>query len=181
MWGTMKDEINEWRSTLSLRPLEGFSWAPAPHVNLYSPLLSPRPKDWPAFVYDTGFWIFKDEAYIPPPELEAFLSEGEAPIYMGFGSMPTPDIAAMALMFSNACLALGKRGIFCSGWFETKGVLFASMPHMLHIVSAPHTYLLPRCCCAVHHGGAGTTAATLRAGIPCVVFSTLKTGILKFA
>jgi sterol 3beta-glucosyltransferase len=179
-WKTIQEEYETWRRTLFLRPLPAYNFAPAPHINLFSVILSPRPRDWPGYVYDVGFMMAK-----PKPgetlseEIEAFLAAGSKPIYMGFGSMPMRNLAQLALDFSSVCKELNQRGIVCSGWFDLgKGEAAAGAPidlgpHMLHIKSAPHSLLFPRCAAAIHHGGAGTTAATLHAGIPCVIFPVI--------
>ena len=162
MWNMQKDEINTWRASLSLRPLNSFEWAPCPHINLYSPLVQPRPQDWPGYVYDTGYWIMKSEKFVPPQELASFLAAGPPPVYLGFGSMPAPK--NVRSMFVKVCAALKIRGIFCQGWSEVEGEELdeESRKIVLQIPGAPHEWLFPKCAAAIHHGGAGTTAATLR-------------------
>lgn len=182
-WSMIKDEYEAWRSSLFLRPLPGYSFAPAPHLNLFSVALSPRPKDLPGYVYDVGFMVAKPKAEEKlSEELEAFLAAGTPPIYLGFGSMPMRNLASLAQDFAAVCTELGRRGIVCSGWFALRGgdandnnkdAPVDLGPHMLHIKGAPHSLLFPRCCAAIHHGGAGTTAATLHAGIPAVIFPVL--------
>eukprot|EP01006_Ploeotia_vitrea_P052294 TRINITY_DN67668_c3_g2_i1.p1 TRINITY_DN67668_c3_g2~~TRINITY_DN67668_c3_g2_i1.p1 ORF type:complete len:246 (+),score=28.78 TRINITY_DN67668_c3_g2_i1:45-740(+) len=77
----------------------------------------------------------------------------------------------MVEAFMEVCKTVNKRGIFCGGWTELKG--FESTDQVLLIPGAPHEWLFPQCCMAIHHGGAGTTAASLRAGIPTIVNAVL--------
>lgn len=130
--------------------------------------VTPHPEDWPPPYHTTGYW-FLDEAgdWEPPPELSAFLGAGEPPVAIGFGSMTTRDPAALTRTVVDAVAASGRRAVLLSGWAGLGGV---ELPEtMLRVDAAPHAWLFPRTCAAVHHGGAGTTAAAARAGIPQVV------------
>ncbi len=129
-----------------------------------------RPADWPPQLHQTGYW-FLDAApsYAPPSALREFLAAGPPPVYIGFGSMAGFDAEATAQMV-KAALA-GRRAVVAAGW---GGLRSAAMPAtMLPIDAAPHDWLLPRMALAVHHGGAGTTAAAARAGIPQVIMPHL--------
>lgn len=132
----------------------------------YSPLVVPPPADWGRDVLVSGYW-FLDEAWRPQPELEAFLNAGAPPIYIGFGSMPGLNPARLATIVIQALAQTGKRGLLATGG----GALEASnAPRDVHVISgAPHAWLLPRVGATVHHGGAGTTAASLRAGRPTAI------------
>ncbi|GAA3130850.1 glycosyltransferase [Planomonospora alba] len=120
-----------------------------------------RPADWPAHVHLTGYW-FAERAWSPPPELEAFLAAGPPPVYVGFGSMAPADPAATAGTVVAALRAAGARGVL-------QGLPYGGADDMLVIGEADHGWLFPRTAAVVHHGGAGTTAAGLRAGVPSVV------------
>jgi UDP:flavonoid glycosyltransferase YjiC (YdhE family) len=134
----------------------------------------PRPADYPESVLISGYWTIPESTdYTPPEDLVQFLDGGDAPVYMGFGSMPMRDLPGVARSFSTILKRLGKRGILCIGWSDRKSITEDLGEHVLLIDGAPHEWLFPRCVMAIHHGGAGTVAATLRAGIPCVVFSVL--------
>merc|ERR1712032_825494 len=89
----------------------------------------------------------------------------------GFGSMPVGDKEALLNNFSRAIQRAGMRGIFCSGWADTENITVPE--NVLLVTGAPHEWLLPRCSIAIHHGGAGTTAASLRAGILTIIFPIL--------
>jgi vancomycin aglycone glucosyltransferase len=107
------------------------------------------------------------EGGVLEPALERFLADGEPPVYIGFGSMPDADPRTTTRALLEALEACRRRGVIHPGWagLGTGGV----PPGVFLSHSAPHTLLLPRVALAVHHGGAGTTAAAARAGIPQVV------------
>jgi sterol 3beta-glucosyltransferase len=134
----------------------------------YSPSLLPRPAGWPAGVHVTGYWFLdRPEGWGPPAGLEAFLAAGPPPVAVGFGSMGSRDAEATARLVLDAVRKLGRRVVLLSGW---GGLSAADLPAWAYRADAvPHDWLYPRCAAAVHHGGAGTTAAALRAGAPSVV------------
>ena len=102
-------------------------------------------------------------------EALSWISAGTPPIYFGFGSMPIPSPAETVAVISAACARLGERALICSGSNH-----FTDVPHFDHVkvVSAVnHSAVFPACRAVVHHGGAGTTAAGMRAGIPTLILS----------
>lgn len=129
----------------------------------------PRPSDWPEHVHNTGFWFLDDEpGWQPPAALTNFLASGPAPVYVGFGSVGDPQAAAAtARLVAAALQRAGQRGIFASGWQGSADEPLP--PHIFALESAPHAWLFPRMAAVAHHGGAGTTAAGMRAGIPAVI------------
>ncbi|HUE97792.1 MAG TPA: glycosyltransferase [Anaerolineales bacterium] len=123
--------------------------------------------DWPARAHVTGYYFFPlDESYQPSEELQTFLQKGKPPVCITFGSMVNRDAERINSSVREALRQTGNRGIILSGW---SGVKDRSSSDLLYLEAAPHDWLLPRCGMAVHHGGAGTTAAGLRAGIPNIV------------
>ena len=134
----------------------------------YSEALLPRSREWPANVEATGWWFLDDGAnWMPPPGLERFLAEGPTPIYVGFGSMALVDRDATIDVVLRALAQAGVRAVVSAGWGGfTRGDLPASV---FALDEAPHDWLFPRMAAIVHHGGAGTTGAALRAGKPSVV------------
>lgn len=114
----------------------------------------------------TGSWHL-DEGADLAPELEAFLAAGEAPIYVGFGSMPATDPARLTRLVRDASAQLQVRVVLAAGWTELGAI--PADPRCLTLSGAPHGALFPRMRAIVHHGGAGTTAAAARAGVPQVV------------
>jgi UDP:flavonoid glycosyltransferase YjiC (YdhE family) len=174
MWAGVADLVNEFRQdTLGLRPLElaqGTSLlddAEVPMTYLFPESLVPRPPDWGPYVDLTNF-VFWDQAaaYTPPDDLRAFLDAGDPPVYVGFGSVVVDDPEALSRTIFAAIAAAGVRAVVSRGWAEIGG----DAPPGVHFVSdVPHDWLFPRCRAVCHHGGAGTTAAGLRAGLPTVV------------
>lgn len=108
------------------------------------------------------------EATSDDADLAAWLSGGTPPIFVGFGSMPVGDPDAVMAVIRSAARTHGVRVVFSLG--APRGI-DASDPDVFHVGAVDHSWLLPRCVAAVHHGGAGTTAATLRAGIPSVIYA----------
>src|SRR5919202_4788602 len=135
----------------------------------YSAHVVPRPDDWPSNHQVTGYWFLPPPAHWQPPaELCALLAAGPPPVYIGFGSMMARDPQKTTALVVEALTRSGQRGILAGGW----GALNATMQHSEHVFfvdSIPHHWLFPRMAAIVHHGGAGTTGAALRSGIPSVV------------
>lgn len=134
----------------------------------YSSHLLPRPADYGPALHVTGFWFLdRPAAWQPSAELAQFLARGAPPVYIGFGSMSDRAPEAVARIAAEALQMTGQRGILVSGW---EGLRSVHVPdNMLLIESAPHDWLFPRVAAVVHHGGVGTMAAALRAGVPQVV------------
>jgi sterol 3beta-glucosyltransferase len=134
----------------------------------YSPSLLPPPPDLPANHHVTGY-LFLDSRpdWQPPQELADFLAAGPPPVYIGFGSMRNRQPEETAELAIAALQRTGQRGILMRGW---GGMKQAEVPESILLIDAvPHDWLLPRMRAVVHHGGAGTTAAGLRAGVPSIV------------
>lgn len=139
---------------------------PVPVLHCYSETVVPRPADWPACAYVTGYW-FLDEKSEPSDELVSFLEKGDPPVYVGFGSMSGRKPEKVTKVVVESLEAANVRGIIATGW---GGLEPSDLPDsILKIDQAPHDWLFPRVSAVVHHGGAGTTAAGLRAGRPTVI------------
>jgi UDP:flavonoid glycosyltransferase YjiC (YdhE family) len=100
----------------------------------------------------------------------SWIRQGTPPIYFGFGSMPVESPADTVAMISSACEQLGERALICAGWSDFDGVTLPDNVRIVGLVSFPKIF--PLCRAVVHHGGAGTTAAGLRAGVPALVLWT---------
>jgi sterol 3beta-glucosyltransferase len=100
--------------------------------------------------------------------LRAFLEAGPPPVYVGFGSMHNRDADQVTALVVEALDRAGQRGILFAGW-NGLGQVTNSDRLLLLESSTPHDWLFPRMAAVVHHGGAGTTAAALRAGVPAVI------------
>jgi sterol 3beta-glucosyltransferase len=173
IWRSLRESVNIGRDLLGLSRLsrgDQFGGAlDAPHVLYgYSPLVAPAPPDWGADAAVTGYWIVDDATgWTPPPALVDFLDRGEPPVYIGFGSMIHSTPGDTADMVLSALGRLGRRGVVSAGW---GGLRLAQLPETIFAIDfAPHEWLFTRVSAVVHHGGAGTTAAGLRAGKPSVI------------
>lgn len=138
-----------------------------PALHGYSPTLSPRPGDWPETTVVTGFWRLEDTTnWTPEPAFEDFLAAGDAPIYLGFGSMPW-GAARNTEIIVKALQIWGGRAVVGKGW---GGIKAEELPPSVYVVDrAPHTKLFEHVKAVVHHGGAGTTHTGLYAGKPTFV------------
>jgi vancomycin aglycone glucosyltransferase len=128
------------------------------------PTLGPWPDASDAAVFQTGAWILPDQRPLEP-ELEAFLDAGEAPLYLGFGSVRAPESLCRATI--GAARALGRRCVVLRGWAELAALDSAS--DCLVIGEVNQQALFPRVAATIHHGGAGTTTAAARAGAAQVI------------
>ena len=139
-----------------------------PLIYGYSPVVVPRPPDWSGNQHISGYW-FLDTAKDHQPEktLLDFLANGPPPVYLGFGSMVDHEREEITQIVINALRETDQRGILLRGWSALGS---GDLPDfILQINEAPHDWLFPKMAGVVHHGGAGTTAAGLRAGVPSVI------------
>jgi sterol 3beta-glucosyltransferase len=137
-----------------------------PLLFAYSPIILPRPSDWDEHVHVMGYFFLNDRTYQPALALSDFLAAGPAPVCISFGSMVNRQANYIDQVVRDALRQTNNRGIILSGW---SGVTHQPSIDFLYLEFAPHDWLLPKCKVAIHHGGAGTTSAGLRAGIPNVV------------
>ncbi|TDE53176.1 glycosyltransferase [Nonomuraea mesophila] len=137
-------------------------------LHAWSPHLLPAPADWPASARPLGFWTMPaDDTWTPPERLARFLDEGEPPVYVGFGSSTTGDPDGLTAAVLEGVRLAGRRAVLATGWGALRPGAVAD--DVLVMEEVPHDWLLPRVAVAVHHGGVGTAAAALRAGVPQVV------------
>jgi sterol 3beta-glucosyltransferase len=130
----------------------------------FSARVVPRPGDWRHGLDVTGYWWPYDREDRLPTDVLDFLDAGPAPVFVGLGSATVPDAERMSDQVVRALRAAGLRGVIQRGWGELRG----EGDDMLTIGEVPHSLLFPRMAAVVHHAGAGTTAAGLRAGVPAV-------------
>ena len=124
----------------------------------------PRPADWPATVHVTGYWWpARPPRWQPPDQLVDFLAAGPPPVFVGFGSM-TPTHDRLHDVVAAAVKRAGVRAVVQSGWAGLR----PAGDDILLVGDLPHDWLFPRTAAVVHHAGAGTTGAGLRAGVPAV-------------
>jgi UDP:flavonoid glycosyltransferase YjiC (YdhE family) len=170
-----RQPLNEFRrSQLHLPPIpwgtiyRRLDHLPTPALYGYSPSVVPKPANWSDRIQITGYW-FLDQAsdWQPSPVLLDFLAAGLPPVYVGFGSMSGEDAAQLTQIILGALKHTGQRGVLLTGW---GGIAQTELPDDVFLLSSvPHDWLFPQMAAVVHHGGAGTTAAALRAGVPSVV------------
>ncbi len=141
---------------------------PGPVLYGFSEALLARPADWPSNARVTGFW-FVDEppGFAPPDALVRFLEAGPPPVCIGFGSMSTEKPEQVSELVLDAATRAGARVVLLGGWAGLKPEAFSK--DVFALAACPHSWLYPRCRAVVHHGGAGTTAAAVHAGVPAVV------------
>ncbi|MGF1507846.1 MAG: glycosyltransferase [Anaerolineae bacterium] len=175
-WQLARPLINRWaRARFGMRgygpvgPFRRFFQQRTPVMYGYSPSLIPRPAGWNSTVHVTGYWSLGAQAgWQPPADLVEFLAAGPPPVYIGFGSMRSRDPAAATALMVEGLRRAGQRGVLLTGWDGLRRP--DSHPEDLFFVeSIPHAWLFPRMAAVVHHGGAGTTASGLRAGVPSVL------------
>lgn len=175
LWLPFRDLVNRWRvGQLGLRPwsvrppLARMDARQIPTLYGYSPSVIRRPDDWGPWVHVTGYWFLDHEpGWRPPTPVQRFLEAGDPPIYVGFGSMVSGEGGRLEAALAYAVGKLDRRIVLQRGW---EGISDPSLgDQVLTIGSIPHDWLFPRMAAVVHHGGAGTTGAGLRAGVPNVL------------
>ncbi|MGN9843963.1 glycosyltransferase [Nonomuraea sp. H19] len=173
LFGGVTDRLRKERLGLPLRRgrhdfLRQPDGSPATVLQGFSRHVLPDGLDYPAWVHTTGFWFLPaPPGWAPSAELAAFLEAGDAPVYIGFGSMAGTDPARVGRVVVESVRRAGVRAVLASGW---GGLRVNDLPDTVFMLDqAPHDWLFPRMAAIVHHGGSGTTGAALRAGRPQVV------------
>lgn len=172
LWQWYHPFVNKFRRRFNLPPYTGANFyqilTSTPLLGAYSPRVIPPPPDWPENVHVTGYWLPDSPSdWHPDHEFETFLDTGKPPVYVGFGSMAGSQPERLAAMVLEALAKSGQRGLLLTGW---GGMRALSAPDSVFVVeAAPHSWLFPRTAAVVHHGGAGTTAEGLRAGVPSLI------------
>ncbi len=141
---------------------DGVVW---PVCHGFSPLVVPRPADWPSRVEVSGYWWpARPDGWQPPPGLVDFLAAGPPPVFIGFGSMVPGHGEQLSQLVADAVTQAGVRAVVQTGWAGLTG----TGEQILAVGDLPHDWLFPQVAAVVHHAGAGTTGAGLRAGVPTV-------------
>lgn len=178
---SIRQPLGDLRASLGVAPYRTHTLAEADRrgalvLHAWSEAVVDRPTDYLANHRVTGFWSVPaglraalGEASVDP-ELEAWLDAGTPPIFFGFGSMPVVDPAKTLEDIAVAARETGVRALVGAGWSKL-GVV--DHEHVFVRSGFDHARVLPRCVGAVHHGGAGTTAASLTAGLPTWVCAVL--------
>jgi sterol 3beta-glucosyltransferase len=182
-WTSVSGQINSWRrKELRLKSTSKSKMRAdlRPFLYNFSPSVVPPPLDWPDWIRVTGYW-FLDEGddYEPPEDLKAFIEkarkDGKKLVYVGFGSIVIENPTALTRTVVEAVKRADVRCVLSKGWsdrLEKKDRFKPEVelpPEIFPIKAAPHDWLFRQMDAAVHHGGSGTTGASLRAGIPTIV------------
>ena len=182
-WQLTARQINSWRrKTMGIHntTLGHMKQNEVPFLYNFSPHVVAPPLDFSAWVHVTGYW-FLDEAngWTPPADLLAFIKKARDDkmklVYIGFGSVIVSDSKAMTQNIIDAVLKADVRCILSKGWSdrldarEPNKAEVPLPPSIFQIASAPHDWLFQEIDAVVHHGGAGTTGASLRAGKPTII------------
>jgi len=182
-WQMTAGQINRWRGkALSLGPtsLDKLQQNKVPFLYNFSPSVVAPPLDFSDWIKVTGYW-FLDEGddWQPPADLAAFIKkardDGQKLVYIGFGSVTVEDSKQLTRQIIEAVEKADVRCILAKGWSDrfskdSPGELPIDVPPSIHAIrSAPHDWLFKQIDAVVHHGGAGTTGASLRAGKPTII------------
>jgi UDP:flavonoid glycosyltransferase YjiC (YdhE family) len=174
IWQCYRPAINEWRKRalgLPKWPISGYferlEQEKIPVLNGFSQHIVPRPPDWGDHIHITGYWFPEAKNWQPPDNLCEFIEAGPPPVFIGFGSMPVRNRADVTRVVLAALEQTGQRGILHTGW---AGVGDETLPdYVFKIDYAAYEWLFPRMAMVIHHGGSGTTAFGLRAGVPSLI------------
>ncbi|KAF8579711.1 glycosyltransferase family 1 protein [Ramaria rubella] len=183
-WLGTSGQINRWRKKhlgLAATDMGHMAQAKIPFVYNFSPSVVPKPLDWGDQISISGYWFLDnpDLDWTPPEALLEFMAkaktDGKPLVYIGFGSITVPDARAMTKSIVKAVLKSDVRAILSKGWSSRMSKDDGQSPEeelppeIYTIDKAPHDWLFPQMTAALHHGGAGTTGASLRAGIPTLI------------
>lgn len=183
-WQATSGQINRWRRyMLGLAPTDfaELDQESVPFIYNFSPAVVPHPIDWSDNIAVTGYWFLSSssEGWEAPQELQDFIAkakqEGQKIAYIGFGSITVPDAEKVTHNIYEAVSKSGIRAIVAKGWSDRMSNKDGSKevekpPECVYVVdSIPHDWLFPQIDIALHHGGAGTTGASLRAGLVTLI------------
>jgi vancomycin aglycone glucosyltransferase len=165
----LRGPVNRGRATLGLEALDN------PITQIFKGWtilaadrdLGPLPHDAPKCAMSTDAWVL-DEPGTMDARVEAFLQQGPAPVYIGFGSMIAPRAPELVAQAVAAVRAVGRRAIIAGGW-AALGTHVKEAGDLITVDNVPHALIFPKVAAVVHHGGAGTTTAVARAGVPQVL------------
>ncbi|KAL9715948.1 Sterol 3-beta-glucosyltransferase [Leucoagaricus gongylophorus] len=181
-WRATSSQINRWRrNNLHLPPTSLDKMEPhkIPFLYNFSPHIVPPPLDWPEWIRVTGYWFLEEadvsaKRWMPPEDLVQFIDSahrnGKKVVYIGFGSIVVSDPKALTKCVIEAVVQSGVYVILSKGWSDRLHAKAGDAsepeeplpPQIYTIQSIPHDWLFQRIDAACHHGGAGTTGASLR-------------------
>ncbi|RAL00675.1 UDP-glucose:sterol glycosyltransferase [Aspergillus ibericus CBS 121593] len=182
-WKAIAGQVNRWRKKelgLKATGLDKMQPNKVPFLYNYSPTVVPPPLDYPDFIRITGYWFLSEGSnWTPPAGLLEFIQrardDNKKIVYIGFGSIVVSDPSALTRTVVESVQKADVRCILSKGWSDRLGDPASAKaeiplpPEIYQIQSAPHDWLFSQIDAAAHHGGAGTTGASLRAGVPTIV------------
>jgi sterol 3beta-glucosyltransferase len=179
LWRMSRDDVSTLRRELGVPPasrsvIRTIARGEALCLLAYSQTVFPTPGDWPSSAHPVGFLAPWPDLRARlgerglPSELDDWLQAGRPPVFLGFGSTPVLDGPRQLRTIRATLENLGVRGVLAAGW---SGLDAVGDKTLFVIDEVDHQSLLPRCAAAVHHGGAGTTHASLAAGTPTLICS----------
>lgn len=165
--------MNKTRAELGLPPITGFhpgaNWEAkkaTPLIYCHSPAYLPKPPDFPDQARVVGYFWLPEKPFTPPDDIVQFLEKGK-PVYVGFGSVNVPGSKTLIVRLVEGVRAAGERVMVFT---PEKNEAFVNDPDVMFVkCSVPHSWLFPRVKLAIHHGGAGTVAYAMKAGIPSII------------
>ncbi|KAE8356571.1 sterol 3-beta-glucosyltransferase [Aspergillus coremiiformis] len=182
-WKAIAGQVNRWRKNqlgLKATTLDKMQPNKVPFLYNYSPSVVAPPLDYPDWIRITGYWFLSEGSnWTPPSELLDFIhrarSDGKKIVYIGFGSIVVSDPSALTRTVVESVQKADVRCILSKGWSDRLGDPASVKseiplpPEIFQIQAAPHDWLFSQIDAAAHHGGAGTTGASLRAGVPTII------------
>jgi vancomycin aglycone glucosyltransferase len=165
----LRGPINRGRATLGLEALDNpiRQILNGRTILAADPDLGPLPDDAPNGAMTTDAWVLEEPGALDA-RVEAFLQQGPAPIYIGFGSMIAPRAPELVAQAVAAVRAIGRRAVIAGGWAALEAHI-QEADDVITVDNVPHSLIFPKVAAAVHHGGAGTTTAAARAGVPQIL------------
>ena len=180
-WLVLGSFLNRLRvKEYGMRPL-AWMWATGdvlkakiPFICLWSSHILPKPLEWGRDVIIGGYtYLDHGTHYTPPESLKAFLETQRPVLAISFGSMTIPEPAELLSTLSSAVGRIKASAVVCRSWSAKLEMGINIPPHLYLVDTIPHGWLLPHVDGFVHHGGAGHTAAGLRAGVPMLLIPFL--------
>jgi sterol 3beta-glucosyltransferase len=175
LWQPSRSAVNRWRrhtfnapSLPLLGPFAAQRTPGFPVCYAYSAHVLPTPVDWSPWVRPTGWWFLNDANFTPSAALQRFMQAGDAPVSIGFGSMTPQDAEWLTRVVLDASEQAECRALLLRGWGALGNTIGeTALPAWAHCeTEVPHAWLYARSSALVHHGGAGTTGAAARSGVP---------------
>lgn len=182
-WKGISSQVNAWRVKhlgLPRTNLANIQQSRIPFLYNVSPSIFPPAIDFPDWVKVTGYWFLNEGSgdYQPPTELVNFLNRARKRrkkiVYVGFGSIVVSDANGLTRTIVETIKGMDVMCILNKGWSDRLSKEDSSPPvelppEVFDIGTVPHDWLFTRVDVAVHHGGSGTTGASLRAGLPTII------------